>query len=199
MLFLESHLKCPRGWFFFLLFLIIYMTSAISLLHYLFFFVINIWLVIQKNLYRESHAMKRHKNMRRSIHVCFIFRLLSTVSEIFRQRQRTTEFLYLNKSIFVVCGVPFCLTQHYFSLFWPMMHFNKIPSGMAGKSDFILNQNLQAIKLSWPLTNAESSIKLAATRGFFYILNDFKNTETDFIKSCKAELSALIAGVLKRL
>lgn len=71
----------------------------------------------KKNLYRESHAMKRHKNMRRSIHVCFIFRLLSTVSEIFRQRQRTTEFLYLNISIFVVCGVPFCLTQHYFSLF----------------------------------------------------------------------------------
>lgn len=41
--------------------------------------------------------------------------------------------------------------------------------------------------------------KISSHQRFFYILNDFKNTETDFIKSCKAELSALIAAVLKRL
>lgn len=73
---------------------------------------------------------------------------------------------------------------------------------MAGKSD--QKSKSTSYKTLMTIDKCGVVYKISSHQRFFfniyiYILNDFKNTETDFIKSCKAELSALIAGVLKRL
>lgn len=73
------------------------------------------------------------------------------------------------------------------------MHFNKFASGMAEKSDFYSKSKSTSYKTLMTIDKSGVVYKISSHQ------NDFKNTATDFIKSCNAELSALIAGVLKRL